>query len=294
VTWDYCQDRERDFRIYQPIPMFHNNIWRVPAAVHVMASASSQWQMFLHDRPHRLVTFASYSLSMHLIHDVGYWDPHVIQEDSRFYWRCFFRYGRRLKVRPVALPIYGDCPRSKSYTATHVSQYNQIKRWAWGVSDIPFVFFNALTHPEIPLWLRLYRFGLLEFNHLLWVAMPLLIFFGASLPTYFVALTHLLGIHFPGGVFYDYSLQPVSDQLGSLAGGILTVTLANVAVLIYIEEKLVPPRPHQWPIWRRVKSYIEILAYPVFGLAFSVLPALEAQTRLMTGNYLEYRVTEKE
>jgi hypothetical protein len=33
--------------------------------------------------------------------------------------------------------------------------------------------------------------------------------------------------------------------------------------------------------------------YPVVGLLFSVLPALEAQSRLMVGMYLEYKVTEK-
>jgi hypothetical protein len=32
---------------------------------------------------------------------------------------------------------------------------------------------------------------------------------------------------------------------------------------------------------------------PVVGLVFSNLPALDAQTRLMAGRYLEYRVTEK-
>src|SRR5438309_10272526 len=138
ISWEYCQDHDRDYRLFQPVPMFHNNIWRVPAVVHVLASASTQWQMFLHTRPHRLVTFSSYSMSLHMVRDVGYWDPHVIQEDSRLYWRCYFRYGRRLKVRSVWLPIYGDCPRSKSYAGTHASQYNQIKRWAWGVSDVPF------------------------------------------------------------------------------------------------------------------------------------------------------------
>jgi hypothetical protein len=292
TTWEYVQDRDRDFRLYQPVPMFHNNLWRVPAAVHVLASSSTQWQMFLHTRPQRLVTFASYSMSMHLVHDVGYWDAHVIQEDSRFFWRCFFRYGERLKVRGVPLPFYGDCPRARSWGTTHVSQYNQIKRWAWGVSDVPFVFLNMLTHPEIPLRLRIYRFLLLVFNHLMWVAMPLLLLFGASIPGQLAAISTWTGIHFIGPT--DYSLTRLSDYLGYTITGILTLTLVNVAFLIAVDESLVPPRPAGWSRLRKLKSYVEIFAYPFYGLAFSVLPALESQTRLMFGFYLEYRVTEKE
>jgi hypothetical protein len=292
VTWDYVQDRDRDFRLYQPIPMFHNNIWRVPAAVHVLARTASQWQMFLHTRPSRLVVFASYSMSMQLARDVGYWDPHVIQEDSRFFWRCFFRYGARLKVIPISVPFYGDCPRARTYGATHVSQYNQIKRWAWGVSDVPFVFINSLTHPEIPLHVRAYRFFNLVFNHLMWVGMPLLLLFGASIPGYLAVLSQATGIHLVGA--YDYALTRTSDYLGFTSAMILTVTLVSVAVLIYADEKLLPARPPEWSSWRRLKSYVEVLLYPLFGLFFSVIPALESQTRLMLGYYLEYRVTEKE
>jgi hypothetical protein len=39
--------------------------------------------------------------------------------------------------------------------------------------------------------------------------------------------------------------------------------------------------------------YVQYFAYPVVGLVMSVLPALEAHTRLLFGRYLEYRVTEK-
>jgi cellulose synthase/poly-beta-1,6-N-acetylglucosamine synthase-like glycosyltransferase len=292
VTHHYVTESQRDFRLYQPVPMFHNNIWRVPAVVHVMASSATQWQMFLHQRSQRLVTFASYTMSMHLVRDVGYWDPHVIQEDSRFFWRCFFRYGARLKVIGVPIPIYGDCPRAKTYSGTHASQYNQIKRWAWGVSDVPFVFLNMMTHPEIPLWLRVYRFLLLVFNHLMWVAMPLLLLFGASIPGYLAVLSNWTGIHIVGP--YDYSLTHVADDLGIASAAILTLTLFTVGFLIYVDEKLVPPRPPEWSRLRRVKSYVEILTYPFVGLFFSVIPALESQTRLMFGFYLEYRVTEKE
>ena len=40
-------------------------------------------------------------------------------------------------------------------------------------------------------------------------------------------------------------------------------------------------------------TYAQLGLYPPVGLVFSVLPALEAQTRLMLGMYLEYKVTEK-
>ncbi len=67
-----------------------------------------------------------------------------------------------------------------------------------------------------------------------------------------------------------------------------------MAFLIAVDEALVPPRPAEWSLPRRVKSYVEIFLYPIYGLVFSVIPALESQSRLMLGFYLEYRVTEKE
>jgi hypothetical protein len=38
---------------------------------------------------------------------------------------------------------------------------------------------------------------------------------------------------------------------------------------------------------------IQLFLSPVVGVALSVIPALEAQTRLMFGAYIEYKVTEK-
>src|ERR1700737_4659967 len=116
--------------ISQPVPLFHNNIWQVPMAVRVMSGATSQWQMFLHSRPHRLVAFSSYTRSLEFVQRVGYWDKDVIPEDSRFYWKAFFTFGERFSVKSVYLPLYGDSPLSRDYASTHMSQYNQIKRWA--------------------------------------------------------------------------------------------------------------------------------------------------------------------
>jgi hypothetical protein len=54
------------------------------------------------------------------------------------------------------------------------------------------------------------------------------------------------------------------------------------------------PKPPEWPWWRRRYAELQLFLYPIVGLALSVIPALEAQTRLMFGAYLEYTVTEKE
>jgi len=278
ITYRYVLDPGRLERIYQPIPMFHNNLWRVPTAIRVMASACTQYQMFLQSRPDRLVAFSSYSMSLDLVARVGYWDDDVIPEDSRFYWKSFFTTAGRLKMIPVCLPIYGDAPQSRDWSSTHVNQYNQIKRWAWGVSDLPYVTVRLLRRSDIPLWLRARRYGYMVFNHLTWATLPILLFFGAAIP-------RLLN--------FDWSLTNAAASLGGITVGLLNITLLNIALLIWVESRLNPPRPPRWGWWRQLWSYFQLVSYPVVGLFLSVLPALEAQTRLMLGMYLEYQVTEK-
>jgi cellulose synthase/poly-beta-1,6-N-acetylglucosamine synthase-like glycosyltransferase len=278
ITHEYCTATDRLTSIWQPVPVFLNNLWRVPAAVRVMATAATQWQMFLHRNPHRLVMFSSYTMSLRLLDEVGYWDSDVIPEDSRFFWKSFFRYGELLNVRPAFLPVFGDAPRSRGYASTHVSQYNQIKRWAWGASDIPYVTVRMLEHPEIPIRLRTRRYLNLVFNHLTWTTLPMLLFFGGALPSM---------------IDLDYSLSTEASVLSLATAGILTLTLFNTLVLIRVDSSMCP-KPEEWPWWRRRYADMQLFLYPVVGLALSVIPALEAQTRLMFGAYLEYKITEKE
>ena len=109
-------------------------------AVRVMSASPSQWQMFLHSRPHRLVAFSSYTCSLEFVRRVGYWDKDVIPEDSRFLLESVLHLRRALLgAGPSILPLYGDSPNRVTTPSTHMSQYNQIKRWAWGITDVPYV-----------------------------------------------------------------------------------------------------------------------------------------------------------
>jgi hypothetical protein len=91
----------------------------------------------------------------------------------------------------------------------------------------------------------------------------------------------------------DFSLTDLGQQMWTASSIILSVTLSSVLFFMYFESQMLPPKPELWPRWRRVAAHLQYFAYPVVGLVLSVLPALEAHTRLLLGRYLEYRVTEK-
>jgi hypothetical protein len=179
---------------------------------------------------------------------------------------------------PVFLPVFGDAPESRDPVSTHMNQYNQIKRWAWGVSDLPYVTVRLLRHPEIPVWLRARRYLYMVFNHLAWTTLPILLLFGLAIP-------RLLS--------FDWSLSDRAQFLGTTAAWLLTIAFLNIAALMLVEYRINPPMPAGWSRFRRLWAYLQLCLYPVVGLLFSVLPAIESQTRLMLGMYLEYRVTEK-
>jgi hypothetical protein len=103
----------------------------------------------------------------------------------------------------------------------------------------------------------------------------------------------MFGASVPLWVSQDFSLTDLGQTLWSYSGILLSTTLSTVVFFLYFEILLQPPKPANWPLWKKAGVYVQYFAYPIVGLVLSVLPALEAHTRLLFGRYLEYRVTEK-
>lgn len=278
LSWVHLTDPNRETQLYQPIPYFHNNLWQAPFLQRLFAAVLTQLQMWRSVLPEKLQSFGSYSTTLHLVHDVGYWATDAIPEDSRFYWKSYFRYGDRFRAVPLFIPIYGDAVRARGYWRSMAEQYLQARRWAWGVTDIPYVIENALRHPEIPFWSRFWRVMNLFGEHINWAIAPFVIMFGATVP--------LL-------INPAFAETTLGQNLPIFASVMLTMALVSLFVLVIVEYRIVPPRPAEWGPLMRLVSYVQWLGLPVVGIFFSNLPALDAQTRLLTGRYLEYRVTEK-
>ncbi len=278
LTWMHLADPNRETQLYQPIPYFHNNIWEAPLLQRLFAAVLTQLQMWRSVLPEKLQSFGSYSTTLHLVHDVGYWATDAIPEDSRFYWKSYFRYGDRFRAVPLFIPIYGDAVRARGYWRSMAQQYLQARRWAWGVTDIPYVIQHAIRHPEIPFWSRFWRVMNLFGEHINWAIAPFVVMFGATVP--------LL-------INPAFAETTLGQNLPLFASVMLTLALVSLFVLVVVEHRIVPPRPAHWGSVQRIISYIQWLGLPFVGIFFSTLPALDAQTRLLTGRYLEYKVTEK-
>jgi hypothetical protein len=278
LTWMHVTDPRRETQLYQPIPYLHNNLWESPLPARLFAAVLTQLQMWRSVLPEKLQSFGSYSTTLKLVHEVGYWATDAIPEDSRFYWKSYFTYGERFRAVPLFMPIYGDAVRARGYWRSLAQQYTQTRRWAWGVTDIPFVVQNAIRHHEIPLASRIWRIVNLFGEHINWAIAPFVLTFGGTVP--------LL-------INPAFAETTLGQNLPLYASTMLSIALVSLLVLIWVERQIVPPRPATWGRLRRIASNAQWIALPFVGVFFSNLPALDAQTRLLTGRYLEYRVTEK-
>jgi hypothetical protein len=277
LTFKYLTTSRRTEQGYQPTPMFHNNIWEVPALVRLVAQGCTFWRMAESMDKDKYKSFSSRSLSFQTVLDVNYWDPSVIPEDSRQYWTAFAIYDGRHRIIPIYSPIYMDAVLSETYIKTFQSQYRQLRRWAWGVCDFPFVTLNLWYHPKIKTSTKIYRvFEFLE-NSFFWATGPILLTFIGFIPG-------LLNVDFRGTVL-AYNLPHVMSE-------ILTWASTGIVMCAIISLSLVPVnRKKRWI--GRVTLSLQWILVPIVSIFLSAIPALDAQTRLMFGKYLEYNVTQK-
>lgn len=262
---------------FQPIPQYTNNIWDVPAPMRVVATGNSFWNIILSLRPHMLRNFASHAQGMQSLIETDYWSVRTIVEDGHQFWRSYFTFDGNYEVYPIYLPIYQDAVLDRSYRKTLKAQFIQMRRWAYGASDIAYVADKAWFTPnKIPKIDKLFKFLRLLEGHISWSTAPLILAFAAFIPAWFNP--------------EDYA----SNQLPLLASRIQTIALLGIFITFFLGIKALPPKPKRYKKRRTIWMMIQWVYLPLTSIVYSSFAAVNSQTRLLFGRYLDkFDVTEK-
>lgn len=279
TAYRYAITPNRTRNSYQPIPMFFNNIWDAPALMRVIAVSNSFWVLMEALRPHRLRNFSAHAQSLQTIVDVDYWNVASIVEDGHQYWRTYFHYKGDHKVLPIFSPIYQDAVLVEGYWRTFKAQFYQLRRWAWGVVDTPYVLRRSFHEKDIPLSSRIAHNARQIEGYLSWVVAPIILAIGGWLPL-------LINV--------ESSDSILAVQLPTIVSLIQTGALLGLLAPVTASLMSLPPRPHRYGPFRSLMMVLQWAFVPLTLIVFGSFAALNAQTRLLFGKYLEsFNVTEK-
>lgn len=278
LTFMYATDVNRLHRSYQPIAMFYNNIWDAPAPMRLIATGNSFWLLMESMRPHRLRNFAAHAQGLAALIQTDYWSVTTIVEDGHQYWRSYFAFDGDHEVVPLYAPVFQDAVLAETYLGTFKAQYLQLRRWAWGATDIPYVVKESLRNKRIRWSDKLLQFGRLFEGHFSWATAPLIVTFVAWLPLYLNS---------------SFSDQVLAHQLPIITSRLMTVALLGQLATIAISMISLPPRPARYKRRRHLGMLFQWVLLPFTSIMFSSAAAIDSQTRLMFGKYLEFYVTEK-
>jgi hypothetical protein len=120
LTYVYGVCHDPSHLSFQPIPMFTNNIWDVPALMRVIATSNSFWMLVQGLRPHMLRNFSAHAQPLDALIRTDFWSTRTIVEDGHQFWRSYFAFDGRHEVVPIFLPIYQDAVLAKGYRRTRI------------------------------------------------------------------------------------------------------------------------------------------------------------------------------
>jgi hypothetical protein len=277
LTYVYAVCHDPKYMSFQPIPMFTNNIWDAPAPMRVIATGNSYWMLIQGLRQHMLRNFSAHAQPLHALIETDFWSTRTIVEDGHQFWRSYFEFDGKHEVIPIFLPIYQDAVLADGYRKTLKAQFIQLRRWAWGASDIAYVakygFFTKNNIPKFDVFAKFFR--LLE-GHISWATSPLILLFGAIIPWIFNQSDFL------------------ANQLPQIASNLQTLAMVGIFVSLFFSFKILPPKPARYKRHRTIFMVLQWALLPITTICYSSFAALNSQTRLMFKRYLgKFDVTEK-
>lgn len=279
VAYEYIVHEDRQHLSYQPVSLFMNNIWDVPAPMRVIAVGNSFWNIICSMRPHALRNFASHSQPLKALTEMDFWSVRTIVEDGHQYWRSLFYFKGDYEVLPIRAPIYQDAVLSDTLWKTLKAQFVQLRRWDYGASDVPYVAVRLFSKDRsMSFWDLFPKFLRLLDGHVTLAAVAPIVAFGGWVP---LLLNH-------------QSRDLLAHNLPNTVSIIQMIASIGLFVTILFSIRMLPKRPARYKKGKSVLMVLQWVLMPVVSIIYSSFAAFYAQTRLLLGKYMEkFDVTDK-
>ncbi len=267
---------------YQPVPVYHNNIWNSPFFSRVAAASNTFWQMIMQIRQESLVTYSSHSMTWKALVEIGFWSTANVSEDSRIFWHCLMYYNGHYRVEPINYKVSMDVTCDQNYLKTAKSLYKQQRRWAWGGENIPYLLFNTAQ--------RWKNKGFDKKRVVGHIFIQIYGFYSWATNALIIAVIGWLPLFLGGNRFNSMVL---SGNLPMITQNLMSIAMIGLILSGVISVLLLPPRPKKYTVLKNIIIFVEWAFVPITIIIFGAIPCLEAQIRLMFGKYMGFSVTPK-
>jgi hypothetical protein len=279
LTWHVMTHPNPLRASFQPVPLYNNNIWKVPALSRVVAFSGTFWQMVQQERPERLATFSSHAVLFETLYRVGYWQKNMVSEDSRIFWNCYIAFNGDYEVVPLSYPVSMDANLAPSFLGTLKNIYLQQRRWSWGVENVAYIFYNFVWNKNIS-----------RFKKLKMIFVQVEGFWSLATNPLLILLLGWLPVIIGQGAFRG---MVIAFNLPFITRNIMIITMCGLILSSYMTFTLLPPAPKGTSWFKKSWYLIQWILAPITITVFGAIPAIDSQTRLLLGKYMGFWVTPK-
>jgi cellulose synthase/poly-beta-1,6-N-acetylglucosamine synthase-like glycosyltransferase len=277
LSYAYTAAPDPIYASYQPVALYTNNIWDVPAPMRVIATGNSLFNLVISLRLHALRNFSSHAQPMAALIETDFWSARTVVEDGHQFWRSYITFEGNYRVYPLHLPISQDAVLSEGYRKTLRAQFYQVRRWTYGASDVAYLAYYGFFHknkiPKWDLWTKFWR--LLE-GHVTWAVGPVLVLSSGFVPAFFNPKNF------------------AANELPLIVSRVQTVGIIALVITVFMALRTLPPKPARYRRHRTIFMVLQWVYFPLTTLFYNSLAAFNSQTRLMFRWYLtKFDFTEK-
>ncbi|MFC1959090.1 hypothetical protein ACFLYO_00115 [Chloroflexota bacterium] len=279
LTTLFAVNPARHLRFWQAPIRYHSNIWDIPPVMALVHAYSGAWELAYLTAPGWIaLPMSSYSLSLRLLDRVGYWDGDVIADEWHMFIKSFFQRSGEVKLVRIYLPFSGEATTGDGFWDSIKNRYQQTLRHAWGSKEVGYTLARIIEHPEIQRRKGIRLLGRVAHDIILagagWVIM--------TLGPQFVFLLYP-ELYFAEWKTPIFVLMQVSMLIISVMGFAFWA----------LDMRSRPPRPRPWSAKEVFLTALSFPLLPVLLLVLLALPAIQAQTLLLFGMPIQFRVTKK-